>query len=52
MVEDNDGDVFLTMEALKEAKVANHLHVVHDGVEAMEFLRRRGQVCRRRPGPT
>ncbi len=40
LVEDNDGDVFLTMEALKEAKIANSVHVVHDGIEAMEFLRR------------
>lgn len=43
MVEDNDGDVFLTTEALKEAKVANSLHAVHDGVEALEFLRRQGK---------
>ena len=45
MVEDNDGDVFLTMEALKEAKVANQVHVVHDGVEALEFLRRQGKYA-------
>jgi CheY-like chemotaxis protein len=42
MVEDNEGDVYLTMEALKEAKVANHVSVARDGVEAMEFLRRQG----------
>jgi two-component system, chemotaxis family, response regulator Rcp1 len=45
MVEDNDGDVFLTIEALKEAKVANSVHVVHDGVEALEFLRRQGKYA-------
>lgn len=43
MVEDNDGDIFLTMEALKEAKIHNSINVVHDGVEAMEFLRRQGK---------
>jgi two-component system, chemotaxis family, response regulator Rcp1 len=45
MVEDNDGDVFLTLEALKGAKVANVVHVVHDGVEALDFLRRRGKYA-------
>lgn len=42
LVEDNPGDVRLTREALKEAKLGNELHVVEDGVEAMAFLRRRG----------
>lgn len=42
LVEDSPGDVRLTMEALKEAKVANRLHVARDGVEAMAFLRRQG----------
>jgi CheY-like chemotaxis protein len=43
LVEDNPGDVRLTQEALKDAKVANTLHVVEDGVAAMDFLHRRGQ---------
>jgi chemotaxis family two-component system response regulator Rcp1 len=42
LVEDNPGDVRLTREALKEAKVGNNLSVVADGVEAMAFLRREG----------
>ena len=42
LVEDNPGDVRLTQEALHDAKVRNHLHVVSDGVEAMAFLRRQG----------
>jgi CheY-like chemotaxis protein len=42
MVEDNEGDVYLTMEALRQAKVTNHVSVARDGVEAMEFLRREG----------
>ena len=42
LVEDNPGDVRLTTEALKEAKVVNKLHVVRDGVEALSFLRREG----------
>ncbi|MEW6737659.1 MAG: response regulator [Acidobacteriota bacterium] len=43
LVEDNPGDVRLTKEALKEAKVYNNLSVVMDGIEALEFLRKRGQ---------
>ena len=39
LVEDNPGDVRLTQEALREAKMLNNLSVVRDGEEAMEFLR-------------
>ena len=41
MVEDNAGDVRLTREALKGGKVLNRLHVVEDGVAALDFLYRR-----------
>jgi chemotaxis family two-component system response regulator Rcp1 len=43
LVEDNPGDVRLTREALRGAKVANDLRVVGDGEEAIEYLRRRGR---------
>ena len=39
LVEDSPGDVSLTIEALKQAKVANELHVVGDGEAAMAYLR-------------
>jgi len=42
LIEDSPGDVRLTMEALKEAKVLNNLSVVGDGTEAMAFLKREG----------
>ncbi|WP_426756872.1 response regulator [Myxococcus sp. Y35] len=42
LVEDNPGDVRLTIEALKEGKVRNRLSVARDGVEALAFLRRVG----------
>ena len=45
LVEDNPGDVRLTVEALREGRVANQLHVVEDGVEAMLFLRRAGRYA-------
>jgi chemotaxis family two-component system response regulator Rcp1 len=40
LVEDNPGDVRLTVEALKEGKVHNNLNVVNDGMQAMAFLHR------------
>ena len=43
LVEDDPGDVLLTVEAFKDAKVLNNVSVVGDGVEAMAFLRRQGQ---------
>lgn len=42
LVEDSPGDIRLTRETLRDAKVANRLHVVTDGVEAMLFLNKRG----------
>ena len=42
LVEDNPGDARLAAEALKENKVRNNLYHVKDGVEAMDFLHRRG----------
>ena len=45
LVEDNPGDARLVKEALKDGKVLNELHVVGDGVEALDFLRRRGRYA-------
>jgi CheY-like chemotaxis protein len=41
LVEDDEGDVIITREALAEGKVLNRLHVVGDGVEAVAYLRRK-----------
>lgn len=43
LVEDNPGDIRLTVEAFKENKMLNNLNVVKDGLEAMAFLQREGQ---------
>lgn len=43
LVEDNPGDVRLTMEALTEGKVANQINVAIDGMEATAFLHRVGK---------
>jgi chemotaxis family two-component system response regulator Rcp1 len=42
LVEDSPSDTELTTEALKDFKVRNHVSVVEDGVQAMQFLRRQG----------
>ena len=42
LVEDDPGDVLMTQEAFEHHKITNPLHVVTDGVAAMEFLRGRG----------
>lgn len=42
LVEDNPDDVELTVEALHDSKVLNRISVARDGVEAMDFLRKRG----------
>jgi len=43
LVEDNPGDVRLTQEAFRDAKVHLEMHVAVDGIEAMEFLHRKGK---------
>jgi CheY-like chemotaxis protein len=43
LVEDDEGDVLMTREALDEGKIVNRLHVVGDGVEALDYLRRQGR---------
>lgn len=43
LVEDSEGDVRLIREALKDGKLLNNLHVAKNGVEAMDFLLKRGK---------
>src|SRR6266545_3660253 len=45
LVEDNPGDIRLTKEALKESKILNNLHIAIDGVEALDYLRRKGRFA-------
>jgi CheY-like chemotaxis protein len=50
LVEDSPGDVRLTREAFKDAKVHINLNVASDGVEAMAFLiREKGHAASPRP---
>jgi len=45
LVEDSLGDVRLTQETLRDAKVQNTLHIASDGMEATNFLWRRGKYA-------
>lgn len=42
LVEDNPGDVLLTREAFKDARIAHRLSIAEDGEQALSFLRRNG----------
>jgi CheY-like chemotaxis protein len=42
LVEDDEGDVLMTKEAFEYHKIRNRLHVVSDGDQALQFLRRTG----------
>ncbi|MGA2506445.1 MAG: response regulator [Chitinispirillaceae bacterium] len=45
LVEDSETDAKLTLTALKQAKVANEVSHVEDGVQAMEFLKHQGNYA-------
>ncbi|HEX8270201.1 MAG TPA: response regulator [Flavobacterium sp.] len=42
LVEDNEGDIVLTLEALKDFKVLNQVSVVRDGRQALEYIENSG----------
>jgi CheY-like chemotaxis protein len=43
LVEDDAGDVLMTREAFEHYKIRNTLHVVTDGEQAVQFVRREGE---------
>jgi two-component system, chemotaxis family, response regulator Rcp1 len=45
LAEDNPADFHLTAEAIKETKIRNQLFHVNDGVEVLEFLRKKGKYA-------
>ena len=45
LVEDDEGDVLMTREAFEHYKIRNALHVVGDGDQALQFLRRTGSFA-------
>jgi CheY-like chemotaxis protein len=49
LVEDNPDDVALTLRALRNANLANHIQVVRDGAEALDFIFCQGIYSERNP---
>ena len=49
LVEDNPDDVLLTERALKKSRILNKLIVARDGVEALDYIFRRGEYAGRNP---
>src|SRR5260370_22687637 len=47
LVEDNQDDMDLALHALRREKLVNHIFVVHDGEEALDFLFCRGAYSER-----
>lgn len=46
LVEDNEGDARLALEAMRDSKIRNKMHHVSDGEEAMAFLRKEGKYSK------
>ena len=42
LVDDDEGDLLMIQEALDSGTAAHEIHVVHDGQECLDFLRRKG----------
>ena len=49
LVEDNPDDELFTITALRESKIANHIVVARDGVEALDYLFGTGSYAERDP---
>jgi CheY-like chemotaxis protein len=43
LVEDNEGDIFLALEAFQNFRIKNKISVARDGNEAMDFIFKKGQ---------
>lgn len=51
LVEDNPNDVELAVHAFERNRIANHVQVVRDGAEALDFLFCRGEFASRQNHP-
>ena len=43
LIEDNEGDILLTTEALNEGKIANKIAIIKDGQSAIEYMNKKGR---------
>src|ERR1700744_3610131 len=44
LVDDNEGDILLTKEALADARIVNKISIAYDGIAAINFLRKTAQT--------
>jgi CheY-like chemotaxis protein len=45
LIEDNEGDIILTLEALKEARIKNRISVLRDGDQVIKYLKKQGEYA-------
>jgi CheY-like chemotaxis protein len=45
LVEDNEGDILLTMEAFEESRLTNDIEVVKNGKDALDFVFKKGKYA-------
>jgi len=45
LIEDSPADILLTREAFEQNKILNTLYVAEDGIQAMDFLYKRGEYA-------
>ena len=45
LVDDNEGDILLTREALEEARIINKISIAYDGIQAIDLLKKSAQVA-------
>ena len=45
LIEDNEGDIFLTRKAFEKASFPNEIHIAKDGEEALDFVFQRGSFA-------
>lgn len=43
LIEDNEGDIILTLDAFEESKLETHVSVARNGQEALDFLNKKGE---------
>jgi CheY-like chemotaxis protein len=45
LVDDNEGDILLTREALEEARIINKVSIAYDGVQAIDLLKKSARIA-------
>ncbi|HCK32625.1 MAG: hypothetical protein CMH32_04510 [Micavibrio sp.] len=45
LIEDNEGDIFLTRKAFEKASFSYEIHIARDGEEALDFVFQRGNFA-------